>query len=52
MNKKKNNWFLIIGEKRKALFVAENNVIRNKWVNLIKLSLENNKQKKYKLSKA
>jgi len=34
-------WFLILGEKRKAVFVAENNVIRDKWVNFIKLSLEN-----------
>jgi len=34
-------WFLVIGEKRKAVFVAESTSMRDKWVNFIKLSLEN-----------
>eukprot|EP00484_Ammonia_sp_Unknown_P013187 CAMPEP_0197078876 /NCGR_PEP_ID=MMETSP1384-20130603/213342_1 /TAXON_ID=29189 /ORGANISM="Ammonia sp." /LENGTH=614 /DNA_ID=CAMNT_0042517745 /DNA_START=106 /DNA_END=1950 /DNA_ORIENTATION=- len=32
-------WFLVVGEKRSALFVAESRVIRDKWLNFLKQSL-------------
>eukprot|EP01084_Bolivina_argentea_P253226 425296_1 len=32
-------WFLVIGDKRSALFAADNITIRDKWVNFIKQSI-------------
>eukprot|EP01083_Nonionella_stella_P255859 877622_1 len=38
-NKRNKPWFLAIGEKQSALFVADNIEIRDKWVNFIKQSI-------------